>query len=282
MAEKYIIGVDGSEESHRALAWGLERAAAHKADVELLYVADDSFLSETPVFVSDAQAAGEKLLKAEAEHARTLGFEGTITGNAIVGNPVGELEKASKRADLIILGAHHGSRLAGTFFGTRAVKIAAAAHCPVAVIPLEKPVRPTKGVVVGVDGSDASVKAVEKAAAEAATLGVPLHAIYAWMTPLTPGIEFLWSPELIQEQEEKAQEALAIGTAGVKERFPDLEIVREVVQAPPVSALVEAGQDAAAVVVGSRGRNALSRLLLGSVSHGVLQQLPTTVIVTRA
>ena len=281
MAERIVIGVDGSEHSRSALMWGLERATARKANVELLYVADDSFLSETPAFLSEAQRASEQMLAAEVERARETGFTGEITATAVVGHPIGELETASQRADLIVLGAHSGGKLAGNLFGTRAVKVAAVAHCPVAVVPVELP-EAHKGVVVGVDGSEAAKEAVQFAAGEASALGVPLHTIYAWMPPLTPGLEYLWSEDLVDSQRAAAEEALAIGTAGLAGRYPDVTVTREILQAPPVAALVEAGAGARELVVGSRGRTGLTRLLLGSVSHGVLQALPCPVIVTRA
>lgn len=281
MSEKYLIGVDGSEQSRVALAWGLSRATARGASVELLHVADDSFLSESVAFLSEAQEASEQMLQAETEYARSLGFAGKISGTAVVGHPIAEIEEASKRADLLILGAHGGSRFAGSFFGTRAVKAAATAHCPVAVIPKHQ-AQPGGGVVVGVDGSEASKKAISFAAEEASRGGVPLIAVYAWMPPLTPGLEYLWSEELVESQRSAAEEAIAIGVAGLAERYPDLEIRREIVQSPPVSALVQTAGHAELLVVGSRGRGGISRLLLGSVSHGVLQALPCPVIVTRA
>jgi nucleotide-binding universal stress UspA family protein len=282
MAEKYIIGVDGSEQSRVALDWGLARAAESGASVELLHVADDSFLSESVAFLSEAQQASEQMLAAEREYALSTGFTGSITGTAVVGHPIAEVEEASKRADLVILGAHAGSKLAGSFFGTRAVKIAAVAHCPVAVVPFETEGDPAPGIVVGVDGSDASQKAVAYAAERASMRGVPLIAVYAWMPPLTPGLEYLWSEELVESQRSAAEEAIAIGTAGLASRYPDLEIERRIVQAPPVAALLQAAENADMIVVGSRGRGGISRLLLGSVSHGVLQALPRTTVVTRA
>ncbi len=281
MSEKYLIGVDGSEQSKVALAWGLARATERGASVELLHVADDSFLSESVAFLSEAQRASEQMLSAETEYARSLGFTGPITGTAVVGHPIAEVEEASKRADLLILGAHHGSRFAGSFFGTRAVKVAAVARCPVVVVPPSE-LRPNAGVVVGIDGSDPSRKAIAFAAEEASFRGVPLIAVYAWMPPLTPGLEYLWSEELVESQRSAAEEAIAIGTAGLAQRYPDLEIRREIVQAPPVAALVQAAEGAELLVVGSRGRGGISRLLLGSVSHGVLQALPCPVAVTRA
>jgi nucleotide-binding universal stress UspA family protein len=282
MAEKYIIGVDGSEQSRVALDWGLRRAAQTGAHVELLHVADDSFLSESVAFLSEAQQASEQMLEAEREYAIAAGFTGVITGTAVVGHPIAAVEEASQHADLVVLGAHAGSRLAGSFFGTRAVKIAAVAHCPVAVVPFEVEGIPRPGVVVGIDGSDAAKKALAFAAEEASARAVPLIAVYAWMPPLTPGLEYLWSEELVDTQRTAAEEAIAIGTAGFAERYPDLVIERKIVQAPPVAALLQAAEAADTIIVGSRGRGGLSRLLLGSVSHGVIQALPRTTIITRA
>lgn len=281
MAENIIIGVDGSEQSRIALAWGLKRATERGASVELLHVADDSFLSESVAFLSEAQKASEEMLEAERSYARSLGFEGPLSGSAVVGHPIVEVEVASKRADLLVLGAHAGSKWSGSFFGTRAVKIAAVAHCPVAVIPTTENAEATRGIVVGLDGSSAAHTAIEYAAAEASRRGTSLTAVYAWMPPLTPGLEYLWSEELIESQRDAAQEAISIGVSGLSERYPDLTINQEIVQSAPVSALLQIGADAELLVVGSRGRGAISRLLLGSVSHGVLQALPCPVIVTR-
>lgn len=282
MAEKYIIGVDGSEHSRVALDWGLARASARGAEVELLHVADDSFLSESVAFLSEAQHASEQMLEAERQYALSQGFAGKITGTAVVGHPIAEVEEASRGADLVVLGAHSGSRFAGSIFGTRAIKIAAVAHCPVAVIPREASDTPSPGVVVGIDGSEPSKYAIAFAAEEASSRGLPLTAVYAWMPPLTPGLEYLWSEELVDAQRTAAEEAIAIGVAGLAERYPDLEIRREIVQAPPVTALVNAAEGADLLVVGNRGKGSISRLLLGSVSHGVLQALPCPTVVTRS
>lgn len=48
-----------------------------------------------------------------------------------------------------------------------------------------------------------------------------------------------------------------------------------------VDALVDAAAGARLLVVGSRGRGAFKRLLLGSTAHGVLKHLPCTTIITR-
>lgn len=281
MSAHFVVGIDGTEQSRSALEWALQRATERRASVELLHVADDSFLAESAAFLSEAQAASEQMLATEIELAEQSGFSGTLSGTAVVGHPVAEVEAASRRADLLILGEHSGSRFAGSFFGTRAVKVAATAHCPVAVIPSELSAE-RSGIVVGVDGSEAAQRAIAFAAEEASLRGTELIAVYAWMPPLTPGLEYLWSEELVVAQRAAAEEAIAIGTAGLAERYPDLAVRREIVQSPPVAALLEHAKTAELAVVGSRGRGGLQRLLLGSVSHGVLQDLPCPVVVTRA
>lgn len=281
MSQHVVIGIDGSSASSEALHWGLDFATHHKARVTLLQVADDSFLSERAVFRSESQAVSDRLLKHDIDDATSYGFTGDIDGVAVVGHPVQEFERISAEADLIVLGDHTGSKVAGAFFGSRSVKIAAVSKAPVVVVPLHaKPV--SKGVVVGVDGSDAAQAAIKFAAEEASRLGVELIAVYAWMPPLTPGLEQLWSEELIEAQQSSAEEALAIGTAGLASRYPDLVIRREIVQAPPIGALISQSQGAALLVVGSRGRGSFSRLLLGSVSQGVLNDLPCPVVVTKS
>lgn len=281
MTSHVVIGIDGSPASEEALRWGLAFATHHHARVTLLQVADDSFLSDRAVFRSESQAVSDRLLTKELDFAREYGFTGEIDGLAVVGHPVEEFERASKDADLVVLGDHTGSKLAGAFFGSRSVKIAAVSHAPVAVIPYTD-TPPTKGVVVGVDGSESAQHAIHYAAEEASRLGVDLTAVYAWMPPLTPGLEQLWSEELLEAQRSSAEEALAIATSGLAGRYPDVEVHRVIVQAPPIGALLTEAAGATLLVVGSRGRGSFSRLLLGSVTQGVLSDLPCPVVVTKA
>lgn len=282
MADKYIIGVDGSPESSAALRWGLQRAAAHGAKVELLYVADDSLLSDTPVFLLEAQQLADEVAQIELAKAQQLAPDISITATGVVGHALSEFQRASDRANLLVLGGHHGSALSGTFFGTRGVKIAAAAHCPVAVVPPKYEVVAPPRIVVGIDNSAAAHAALQAAAQEASATGANLQLIYAWLPPTAPGIEHLWSSELIAEQEAAAQEVITKARVILERDYPQLLVSYLMVKEPPVQALVSAGTGAQALVVGTRGHGSITRFLLGSVSHGVLQTLPCPVIVTRA
>ncbi|GAA3585493.1 universal stress protein [Klugiella xanthotipulae] len=280
MTQRIIIGIDGSEPSRAALVWGMNRAHREGASVHLVHVVDDSFLSESPVFVGEARTAAERIAAEEKSVAEALGLDVPITTEVVIGNPAREIERLSTEASLIVLGTHKGAKVPAALFGTRGIKIAAVSHSPVAIIPLNDEAK-RSGVVVGVDTSEASERAVQYAAAEADRTGQPLIAVYAWTPPVTPGLEYLWSEQLLTSQNETAEEAMAIALAGLSERYPDLVITKKIVQSPPIAALVAEGKNAQLLVVGNRGRSGLTRLLLGSVSHGVLNNISCPTLVAR-
>ncbi len=135
-------------------------------------------------------------------------------------------------------------------------------------------------LVVGVDGSDSSLEAVDWAADEAARLRLPLRIVHA----------SLWEryearvPSFATTR--PAQEILAdhIAASSVERarlRHPELEVSADVVPEDPVSALLHAAQGSAALVTGSRGRGGVTGMLLGSVSLTVAARAVCPVIVVR-
>src|SRR5690349_24771231 len=74
------------------------------------------------------------------------------------------------------------------------------------------------------------------------------------------------------EEEEEEEEALAKTVAATRTRFPELEIDGELIATSLGQALVDAPDTASTVVVGSRGRTAVTETVLGSVSHHLLRR----------
>jgi nucleotide-binding universal stress UspA family protein len=137
-------------------------------------------------------------------------------------------------------------------------------------------------VVVGVDGSKESTQAVAFAATEADRAGEELTVLYAISAPdpvMDAGLTPTTLAELMVEEERLV---LSETVAGIREDYPDLQ-VHQVLETDkgPVDALVKAAVDARMLVVGSRGRGAIKRLLLGSTAHGVLKHLPCPTVITR-
>jgi nucleotide-binding universal stress UspA family protein len=140
------------------------------------------------------------------------------------------------------------------------------------------------GVVVGVDGSPASNAAVCWAAREAAMRHVPLtvvHLVNA-MVPTVPQLPVSAGVAVWQEEEGRQvlERAVKIAEDAVK-TDRRIEIKSELRCAPPVPTLVKMSDDAEMVVVGSNGRGAMARLLLGSVSSSVVRSARCPVAVIR-
>jgi nucleotide-binding universal stress UspA family protein len=131
------------------------------------------------------------------------------------------------------------------------------------------------GVVVGVDGSPPSLTAVRWAAREAAMRNVPLTLVYALCETVVSSATVGWSadPGLWLEQEDEARNVLADAFKAVEDSVEGGKAPRvstELLCAPPVPTLVGLSEEAQMVVVGCRGQGALRRILLGSVSTGLV------------
>jgi nucleotide-binding universal stress UspA family protein len=135
-------------------------------------------------------------------------------------------------------------------------------------------------VVVGVDGSEASLRAVDWAADEAALRGLALHVVYASLWERYENAVFPAGREPPAEQ--LLTDVLAVAAAKrARARVPGLKVTTEVVPEGPVSVLRRAARKAAALVLGSRGRGSAAELLLGSVSLAVAGRADGPVIVVR-
>jgi nucleotide-binding universal stress UspA family protein len=141
------------------------------------------------------------------------------------------------------------------------------------------------GIVVGVDGSTASNAAVFWAAREAATRNVPLTVVHMFKTfvPTYPQIPLPTGVAEWQEVDGRRvlEEAVKIAHDAVP-TDRKIAITSEVKASPPVQTLVEMSEDAEMVVTGSNGRGAVGRVLLGSVSSGVVRGAKCPVAVIRA
>ena len=88
-------------------------------------------------------------------------------------------------------------------------------------------------------------------------------------------------PTALAERGQAAEASLAEYVMGVQADNPDVTVEREAVALAPALALTEASANASLVVTGSRGRGVFAGLLLGSVSHDVLQLARCPVAVVR-
>ncbi|MGP4050601.1 universal stress protein [Streptomyces sp. 2A115] len=135
-------------------------------------------------------------------------------------------------------------------------------------------------LVVGVDGSEPSLRAVDWAADEAVLRGVPLRVVYACLWERYEGAALaggLGRPTALP----LSQDVVGAAAQRARSRHPDLEVTADVVFEEPEYALVREGRNASALVVGTRGRSGIAEMLLGSVSLAVAAYADCPVIVLR-
>jgi nucleotide-binding universal stress UspA family protein len=135
-------------------------------------------------------------------------------------------------------------------------------------------------LVVGVDGSEPSMRAVDWAADEAVLRKVPLRLVYASLWERYEGAALA---DTLGKPSEQALEDNILDTAARRahRRDTDLKVTTEVLPEDAVSALLNEGRNACALVLGSRGRSRVAELLLGSVCLEVAARASCPVIVLR-
>ena len=142
------------------------------------------------------------------------------------------------------------------------------------------------GILVGVDGSEHSRRALEWAMHEAASHRVPLIVMSVHPGQIRPAAEVLWAlPELPDKSfdPEPLRTALQEMTDAVAKENGETppEITMKVAQGDPAEELVRASKDAELIVVGSHGRGAFAQLLMGSVSSKLTHHAACPVVVIR-
>jgi nucleotide-binding universal stress UspA family protein len=135
-------------------------------------------------------------------------------------------------------------------------------------------------LVVGVDGSDSSLVALDWAADEAARQGLPLRLVYASLWERYEDVVPSTDPDRPSEQV-MAENIVGTAVERVQRRNPEVKVSADVVPEEAVDALLRAGHEASALVTGSRGRGELKGLLLGSVGLTVAARAHCPVIVVR-
>ncbi|GAB2940266.1 universal stress protein [Streptomyces sundarbansensis] len=135
-------------------------------------------------------------------------------------------------------------------------------------------------LVVGVDGSDSSLQAVDWAADEAALHGTPLRLVYASLWERYEGAVPTGGLER-PEGRILAENILGAAAERARLRVPTPAVSTDILAEDPTGALLREGASASALVVGSRGRGQLASVLLGSVSLVVAARSVCPVVVVR-
>jgi nucleotide-binding universal stress UspA family protein len=281
---RVVVGVDGSPLSMAAVARGAQVASSRGMTLHLLH----AFAPDLPMLGFGALADDSvvtthtrRLLTDAAAHAHAVDPSLTVTTGSRDGYASQALVDASRTAALVVVGAMGHGVLSRASVGAVAMQVVTHARCPVLVVGHEGATAPgLDRIVVGVDGSKPSLRALAVAFDEAVLTGGPLHVVQAW-EPLSASDPTLSSDSSWSAYESDLERSVESALAGRRAEHPDVKVEHEVVRSEPVRALVDRSQDAALVVVGSRGSGGFPGLHVGSTALRLMGRSHSPILFTR-
>ena len=137
------------------------------------------------------------------------------------------------------------------------------------------------GIIVGVDGSGHSQRALEWAMKEAAIRHAPLAVltVHEAVAGYFGGVSvYSDDPERTEAVRQAVQAETDKTLAGLEGPHPE-SVTVTAVHGFPVEEIIKAGRDADMIVLGSRGAGGFTRLLMGSTAGQVVQHAPCPVLI---
>lgn len=285
------VGIDGSEASTAAARWAASVAHAVNSRLILAHALPQEGPIYSPAavmlqsqFLEQVREDGEAIIAAVTKILTDDFPSLVIESDMAPGPPVKHILESADNARLIVMGSTGSGALRSRLLGSTVLKVANHATCPVIVWrgAAHTPGPDQRPVIVGIDGSPLSKKAVEYAFWFADQFDTPLIAVHSWQGASTfreggAGILIDWEAV---EQEEAA--LLAENLAGMAEQYPDVAVTRISEPGAAAPVMLKYADDAQLVVVGSHGRSAMAGAVMGSTSQNLLHHAPCPVMIARA
>lgn len=262
-----VVGYNGTPDADVAAAWAARVAARQGIAVTALIVTG---LVDTP--------RGHRLPEAwwrEMEDRARARLTGCGAPSVRVERRPGPIAAAfadaASTAGMVVLGTRGDGRVAETVLGAVSHVVARSPGCPVVIV---RPVRHpgSRRVVVGVDRSDASLRALDFACRYAALDQDTVAVVRAWKSGDVPvdkhGAGQASSSSSMLREERLMKEVVELAHV----RYSCLSVEAELIATDAGQALVDASARADLVVVGTRGLNAVERAVLGSVSRHAMHR----------
>lgn len=283
MSAQVTVGYNGTPSSTEAVHWAAAEAAIRGARLHIVSCYEIPVMGEAVIgwpateavaallAATESSLEGIRRIVAADHHALVITTEASAGPAAIV------LLNDMTADGLVVVGAGSRGGAAATWLGSTPRDVVRHSPCPVVVVRgAASRGRPDR-VLVGVDGSATSDKALLWAADEADRHGVDLVIVHGWRYPY-----------LIAEHESSvARDLMQIDAATILERAEELarercgvDVHGMLVEQEPVTALLDSAADGDLLVVGSRGRGAVKSSLFGSTANSLLDRsvLPVAVV----
>ena len=139
-----VVGVDGSDHSHRALMWAMRQAVQQHVPLTVVAVRPDPVRPATGIYwgahaypedTHNPEVARKAIQEIVEQVENEIGETAPqVTVNVVTGDPAEELIKASRDADIVVVGSRGSGGFASLLMGSVSSKVTHHAACPVVVI----------------------------------------------------------------------------------------------------------------------------------------------------
>jgi nucleotide-binding universal stress UspA family protein len=279
---KILFATDGSESAMLAQKLIASIPWPSGTQIECLHVIQDAVaslgISPSPAYPVPFEELRHSLDGELAETKRALSGTGrTVETKVTVGRPASAIidEARAISADLIAIGSHGRGAVASALLGSVAAEVVDHAPCPVLVARAEN----VTGIVLAHDGSPGAAQAEAILVAFEFLRGLPVQVVSAWdVTPAYLGSDptggtFISGDIYTQLIDDARRNATTVAReVAARLSQTGLKATAKVIEASPTEGIVASAGPTDLIVMGTRGRTGLARLLLGSVARGVLHR----------
>ncbi|QEN16867.1 universal stress protein [Mycolicibacterium sp. ELW1] len=284
--QSVVVGIDGSDASLGAARWAAEFATAHALPLTLLHAVprfEWHFAgAEAP---TGPESTGDEVLRAAEADVRSAHPDLVISTATVKSAVATALADASQEARLLVVGTGAADHRA---LGGHAVRTVHRAQCPVVVwrAPVAKRTGKPLPVVVGIDDSESSSRALAEAFDIARLLHAQLTVVHMWEIDAAVGMGDLggegnmdWQLlDVLETQQRRRMDELVQPLA---RKYPNAHVVKVFQDISPAKGLTDLSREAQLVVVGSHGRGRLADSILGSVGQNLIHHAECPVLVVR-
>ncbi len=284
---RILVPVDLTATSEDTLRYGIAWAELFGSELHVLHVVPDASQHYLGI-----DLAGVTMREEWMRHARS-GLEilvasvpiasDSIRTAACFGEPAQEIEgyAAAQHIDLIVMAACRHTVLARVALGSVTEQVVRTAPCPVVTVPLEvkspRWLGSIRTVLMATDLSDGSRAMFDYARELTTCLGAALRVIHVVVPPWGRELAYL-PPSTVIAQMEQLTGSVPEHTKPAGERRSDVQSTIRV--GDPLDKVLSYAKEVRAdlIVMATHGRNALARILLGSVAQAVLREAACPVL----
>jgi nucleotide-binding universal stress UspA family protein len=270
-----VVGIDGSRSGLTAALWAVDEAVHRDLPLRLVYAIDPQ---ADPVVAEDAArrlATAEIAVRQAFTAVESTAKPVKIEVEILQGRPTNVLREASRGAAMVCIGAIGLKHATGASVGSTAAALAAASHCPIAIVRRHDP-RATarRSIVVEVDKSPDSSGVLDRGVEEALLREAPLVVISTWR----PNSTDRHGEAQNGEQNHQLTAELSRRLARTVRKHPDLEVRPIAVRGNLLDHLARHSQTIQLVVIGRRRARGVTEIV-GPSSEAALHDTDCSVFV---